>query len=66
MISKAPATSDMTASRPTATTKTMLTMLSAVPRIVKSPARVPPARELAITTETDGPGMTAKSRQASI
>ena len=48
------------------TTETMLTMLSAVPRMVKSPARVPPARELAITTETEGPGMTAKSRQASI
>ena len=66
MISKAPETSDITASSPTATTKTMLTMLSAVPRMVKSPARVPPASELAMTTETDGPGMTANSRQASI
>ena len=66
MIVNASDTRRITASSPTATMNTMLSMAISVPRIVSNPALVPRANELATTTVTDGPGTIENSRQARI
>ena len=53
-----------TASRPNATTITMVNMPICVPRMFISPAFVPRASDDAMMTVTVGPGTMASSRQA--